>query len=195
MLPEKSRRRLAVVSERQAAANRRNAQNSTGPRSGAGKKRASRNSFRHGLSAKIVPSAERAKYIEDLAREIAGGASDLVSLELARTAAEAALDLARIRQVRVALIDRLVMFGTFDVPEAASKTMGDVMHFMTTFLETGKLPKPADAAETMPSMGPERTAEAVRRALPELMRLDRYERRATAQRRRCVHLVHSRNHF
>ena len=38
----------------------------------------------------------------------------------------------------------------------------------------------------MPSADPERSAEAVRRALPELLKLDRYERRATARRDRAM---------
>ena len=42
----------------------------------------------------------------------------------------------------------------------------------------------SDAIETMPSAEADRLAEAVRRALPELKKLDRYERRAAALRDR-----------
>ena len=45
-------------SERQIAANRRNAQNSTGPRSAAGKRRAIRNSYRHGLTSATASNAK-----------------------------------------------------------------------------------------------------------------------------------------
>ena len=38
----------------------------------------------------------------------------------------------------------------------------------------------------MPATEPERTAEAIRRALPELMKLDRYERRAAVRRARAL---------
>ena len=38
----------------------------------------------------------------------------------------------------------------------------------------------------MPTEEPERTAEAVRRALPELAKLDRYESRAVARRDRAI---------
>jgi hypothetical protein len=48
------------------------------------------------------------------------------------------------------------------------------------------VPKPIDASATMPSQEPYRSAEAVRRVLPELRKLDRYERRAAAQRERAV---------
>jgi hypothetical protein len=45
------------------------------------------------------------------------------------------------------------------------------------------------AIDTLPSMPedePQRTAEAVRRVLPELVRLNRYERRAAARRDRAI---------
>jgi hypothetical protein len=38
----------------------------------------------------------------------------------------------------------------------------------------------------MPTEKPARTVEAVRRALPELVRLNRYERRAAARRDRAI---------
>ena len=61
-----------MASERQLAANRRNARKSTGPRSGAGKTRASRNAYRHGLTLSITSTAEYAKQLETLVRKIAG---------------------------------------------------------------------------------------------------------------------------
>ena len=42
---------------------------------------------------------------------------------------------------------------------------------------------------TMPTEEPERTAEAVRRALPELAKLDRYESRAVARRDRAIRQI------
>ena len=38
----------------------------------------------------------------------------------------------------------------------------------------------------MPKQEPQRASEAVRRILPELMKLDRYERRAAARRDRAI---------
>ena len=38
----------------------------------------------------------------------------------------------------------------------------------------------------MPEDEPQRTAEAVRRVLPDLVRLNRYERRAAARRARAI---------
>jgi hypothetical protein len=48
------------------------------------------------------------------------------------------------------------------------------------------IPEPVDPLATMPNKEPERTAEAIRRALPELRKLDRYESRAVARRDRAI---------
>ena len=61
-----------MASERQIAANRLNARKSTGPRSGAGRKRASRNAYRHGLTLNITSTAVFAKQLETLVGKIAG---------------------------------------------------------------------------------------------------------------------------
>ena len=176
-----------MATERQITANRRNARRSTGPRSRAGKKRASRNSYRHGLSSGIATSAEFAKHVESLARKIAGCGADAVSLEVARAVARAEFELAQIRRVRVALIARMAEFGELEVPDPL-RTCRDVIRSLTSS-DRGRpcdLPTPP----SVPSTEPERSAEAVRRALPELLKLDRYERRATARRDRATrHLI------
>ena len=168
-----------MATERQITANRRNARRSTGPRSRAGKKRASRNSYRHGLSSGVAISAEFAKHVESLAQKIVGRGADAVSLEVARAVARAEFELAQIRRVRVALIARMAEFGEFEVPDPL-RTCRDVIRSLTS-IDRGRpcdLPTPP----SVPSTEPERSAEAVRRALPELLKLDRYERRATARR-------------
>ena len=43
-------------------------------------------------------------------------------------------------------------------------------------------------AAAMPTTDPERTAEAIRRALPELIKLGRYEGRPAARRARAMHI-------
>ena len=100
-----------MASERQIAANRRNARKSIGPRSGAGRKRASRNSYRHGLTLNIASTAAYAKQLDKLARKIAGDTKDAITLERAREIAQAELDLARVRRAKVALIERARAFG------------------------------------------------------------------------------------
>jgi hypothetical protein len=170
-----------MASARQIAANRRNARKSTGPRSGAGKNRAGRNAYRHGLSLRLPSGAAVARQLDQLARKIAGGAQDPMILDLARTAAEAVLDLARIRRTRIAMIECVSVFGAIEPPPLFSS-----MREVNAFLRQGVVPAPPDPVATMPTDEPARTAEAIRRALPDLRKLDRYERRAAARRDRAV---------
>jgi hypothetical protein len=166
---------LIVATERQITANRSNARRSTGARSKAGKTRASRNAYRHGLCSSISSSAAFAKELQQLARRIAGDTKDQLSLQHALTIAEADLELARVRQAKVALIQRVCAFGALE--------SGDVL------IVEGLALKPRLkilAGGRISKSEPERTAEAVRCALPELERLDRYERRASSRRHKAV---------
>jgi hypothetical protein len=176
---------LTIATERQIAANRRNARKSTGPGSRAGKRRASRNAYRHGLSYGVAAAAAFAKRIEALAQKIAGRGADAVTLEIARSLAGAAFELAQIRRVKVALIARMSEFGEFEVQRISLK---EEMGQCIKALKRGDpifTPSPFLPAPEMPSAHSERLAEAVRRALPELLKLDRYERRASAKRDRA----------
>jgi hypothetical protein len=164
-----------VATERQIAANRHNARKSTGPRSNAAKKRTSRNAYRHGLSLCSIANPTISKRLDRLARKIAGNGADRIILEHARAAAQAALDLARVRQVKVALINRVYALGALGPPQ-------DFLPAIQEFV---------DPLAKMPSLDPERTAEAIRRALPELRRLDRYEGRAITRRDRAIREIQS----
>ena len=104
-------------------------------------------------------------------------------LERARAIAQAELDLARVRRAKVALIERACTFGELDPPQL---TVAQMIRLHNAFERGRPIPKPIDASATMPSQEPERVAEAVRRVLPQLRKLDRYERRAAAQRERAV---------
>jgi hypothetical protein len=181
-----------MASERQIAANRRNARNSTGPRSTSGRKRASQNAFRHGLT-KRISSAEFDRQAEMLARQIVGDSEDKITIELARDAAEAVLELARVRRVKVALIERVTAFGRFDVPKRFASSKDEVAWIMLrdygATLCKGRPKFAVDPLPAMPSQEPQRTAEAVRRALPDLLKLYRYEARAVTRRDRAIRTI------
>jgi hypothetical protein len=181
-----------MATERQIAASRRNAGKSTGPRSRGGKKRAGRNAYRHGLASGITSSAASAEQLDKLARKIAGDTEDAIILERARAAAEAEPDLARVRRAKVALIERVRAFGDLDPPQAFNR-----VHHAIRFPEAfergrGSMPdflkalEPIDASVTIPSEEPNRSTEAIRRAQSELLKLDRYERRASTLRDQAV---------
>jgi len=152
---------------------------------GAGRRRASRNAYRHGLTLSINSTAAFAKQLDTLVRKIAGDSEDAIVLERARAIAQAELDLARVRRAKLALIERASAFGELDPPQL---TVTQLIRIANAF-DRGKLtivPKSIDALATMPSQEPDRSAEAIRRVLPELRKLERYERRAAARRDRAI---------
>ena len=159
-----------MATQKQIEANRRNARKSTGPRSASGKKRTSRNAFSHGLSRPMFGAAFT-RAVEALTSPILddlGKANDQHALASARQIAEAGFKDARVQRIKVALIER------------AHNVVG-----LTTLMST----RPKGAIDTLPPMPedePQRTAEAVRRVLPELVRLNRYEVRAVARRDQAI---------
>jgi hypothetical protein len=180
-----------MASKRQVEANRRNASRSSGPRSPHGKARASRNAFRHGLATRDSSAGFLAK-LEKLARRIAGNCQPATVLEFARIAAEAELDFARARRAKAALIERAGALGGLKPPKHFRSLMQEVrwcqaMDLWLRGLRPTKppAPMPIDPLASMPVGEPDRSAEAVRRVLPELVRLDRYENRAASRRDRA----------
>jgi hypothetical protein len=180
-----------MATERQIAANRANAAKSTGPRSAAGKKRAAHNSFQHGLS--VRPSdLEFTRRREKLAHQIAGDTNSELELEVARAAAEGDLDLARVRAFKAGLIDRVNVTGCLVAPKAFKTKKEQTKHFnaklraLKRYDEPPPDPIPINPADSLPISESERTAEATRRALPQLVKLTRYEERAASRRDRNI---------
>jgi hypothetical protein len=95
-----------MASPAKVAANRRNAQKSTGPRSPAGKARTRYNALQHGLTIPIAQDAETVDQIINLANGFCRDSPNPVEQELAMRAAEAELEMLRVRRGRVDLINR-----------------------------------------------------------------------------------------
>jgi hypothetical protein len=176
-----------MATERQIAANRRNAKKSTGPRSVGGKQRASKNAFRHGLS-KPLAGADFTREVEALARQIAEDANNPCATESARSAAEAQLELARVHYTKANLIERYAAFGCLVAPEPFRSrrhmldwTLRWIRREMTWLRAPETPPHPP-----MPTDEGDRTVEAIRRALPALTKLARYESRAAARRDQAI---------
>jgi hypothetical protein len=136
----------------------------------------------------ITSTAAYAKQLDKLVREIAGDTKDAIVLERARAVAQAELELARVRRAKVALIERASAFGELDPPQL---TRAGFIRLLNAVLRDRDI-ESIDASATMPSQEPDRSAEAIRRVLPELRKLDRYERRAAAQRERAVRSLSDR---
>ena len=186
-----------MASERQIEANRRNAAKSTGPRSAAGKQRSRGNAIRHGLFS-VATRGSALEEIEALARSLAGEGADDLALAHARSAAEAGIELNRGRRARLALIERAESLGSLEVLWLFPTNPREVLRLIKrdTWSGRGRPPKspepePEDflASMPVPATGPERTLEAMRRVLPELVKLTDYERRAAARRDRAIRLL------
>ena len=78
-----------MTSDRKATSNRKNAQNSTGPRSELGRCHSRRNAMRHGLAIAIGSDPSFSKDIEALATTLEGGSGGQIVAEFARQVAEA----------------------------------------------------------------------------------------------------------
>jgi hypothetical protein len=144
-----------TVSEAKLAANRLNAARSTGPRTAAGKLRASRNSLKHGLAMILLPSG-RDPEVFRLARALEGPTNRDRHVRIEAVAvAEAECDLHRIKGVRISILRAFV------------KHLG----ILNKSLEHFKGP-------------PERVLAAIMDGVAEdLMRLERYERRTRSRRK------------
>ena len=179
-----------MASERQIAANRRNAQKSTGPRSVEGKKRASRNAYRHGLAAGVGQSGKFSAEINTLASEIAAAATgsavaaaDAEIFAFARSAAQAEINLARIRTAKAAIMSSL--FSAPSLP-AAAVVPTVPQRILLQFLVAESRCLNARPRRQPP---PHHDA-ALPRSLTELLIVDRYEHRATAHRNRAIlHII------
>jgi hypothetical protein len=98
-----------MTSDRKAASNRMNARKSTGPKSEAGRRRSRRNALRHGLAIAIGSDPSFGEDINILAKALMNGASEQRVGEFARQAAEAEIDLQRIRKLRASRFN--IVFG------------------------------------------------------------------------------------
>ena len=89
-----------MTSARKIKANHTNAQAGTGPRTRQGKIRSAQNARRHGLSVSVLTDPLHSGDAKILAHVLAGEGASASVLELARRAAEAQIDLIRIRKAR-----------------------------------------------------------------------------------------------
>jgi hypothetical protein len=154
-----------LASERQLRANRLNAQKSTGPKSRAGKKRASQNAYYHGLRAAILPNSEWMAKLAALAREIVDSTGGQINIDQARAIAQAQLEVCRVRSISTAVVTQILASGEHSGRSHAADRAGQ---------------RPLLESE------PERRAEASGPRFSILKVLDRYQSRAVARRERLV---------
>jgi hypothetical protein len=110
-----------MASERQIAANQKNAQKSTGPRSKPGREASRHNARRHGLAIAIETDPAFQDDIEKLAKALS--LSQNVD-EQAREAARAEFELLRIRKIRTSLFEKLSIVAS-DAPSSSLAELDD----------------------------------------------------------------------
>jgi hypothetical protein len=166
-----------MTSERQLAANRRNACSSNGPRTPAGKASSAQNARRHGLSVKVSADPTLSEVVKKLARQIAGSDADGVLLDCAMRVAEAEIDLRRIRRLRARLLDPIF---------ASDRQVPSVMTTSTTdgIVESAAPAGNSKTAAAEQSFGSLPLVDTT--MLRDLAALDRYERRALSRRKFAI---------
>ena len=202
-----------MSSQAKIAANRANGRKGRGPRTMAGKAKAARNAYRHGLAAVTRKNPEILAEIEFVAREICSGASDPLLFEQALIIAENGFVLRCLQAQRIAAIERhrdatATPLATGDLGFARAKaTLAGAKLTYEMLVKRQARDSPSKSAATLGDahvasrQESERAArrhaarqpalqrdefEAMRFAMPDLDRLERYRRRAWSRERRAV---------
>ena len=155
-----------MASDKQIAANRRNAMRSTGPRTRSGKARSRANSLR---LSKVLVDPALANETDQLARRIAQEHGKPDDCFESRTIAEAELIILSARAVRAQLLDTTLS-------ELAPDTKAD----------DGRHSEEGSRGGEVASVEERDLALAYLRSLPTLSRIDKYERVAVLRRQRAV---------
>jgi hypothetical protein len=100
-----------MASAKQIAANRANAQRSTGPKTALGKLKSSRNSFQHGLSWPLPRDLATSSKIDAIAQVLTPQGASTEQLSSAVEFAEAQVELLRIRAIRNGMLVSIEMSG------------------------------------------------------------------------------------
>ena len=194
-----------MPSERKIAANRINGRKSRGPRTAQGKAAASRNALRHGITTINYRNPAIAQEIEEMAIALCEGDPDAFRFQHALTIAECDLALGFIRRERVALIERCRDRNVFALAKGGKSAIigkGFRLRMDRAFAELermgikmdfggAKVPEEIEVdlerREYQPVRLPDRDElEAFCEAMPDLKKLERYERRAWSRQKRAI---------
>jgi hypothetical protein len=153
-----------MTSSAKITSNRANARASTGPKSKSGRRRASRNALRHGLSTSIDHDPTVSKEVDKLACDIAGKGASAELQDLARRVAQAQLDLHRVRLARHQFLSRALSEPDRRKLRVAMKASDNT--------DSPHLPRPL--------------AAVLAQEVKALCALDRYEQRALSRRKSAI---------
>jgi hypothetical protein len=200
-----------MTSARKILANRINARKGRGPSTRAGKLRASRNALRHGLFAASHRNPVLLEQIERMANAICDGDQNPLLFQQAVVIAENELLLGHIVTERVARIERLrnpmamPLVDKADIGLAMANQRSQQRELAYSEMSQLKA-KLISQGEEVYTFVPERKCEpgepiwkyeppvdrdefdAMREAIPDLERLQRYERRVWSRRKRAIYM-------
>ena len=148
-----------MATERQIAANRANSKRSTGPKSRGGKRRASQNAYRHGLTGGGPVDSNWTARVEQQARDIVDSTRGKIDLFHAQSIAQAQQEVLRARSISTAVVRNALGVGGGTISSSPDRSPQD-------------------------NVG----AGAIELAVPLLRVLDRYEHRALAKRNKAIRL-------
>ena len=194
-----------MTSARQVAANRLNGRKSRGPRTRAGKARASQNAFRHGFASVSYRNPDFRMETARIVKSLCSKDDNPLLVEQAHVIAETEILLRGIRAEKVAAIDRMRELDASPVVKrdnglmrARARSRRGRVAFAEFLRLTAKIKslsrsereEMAQEVAMQPRRDPlipmrDETA-AMRAATPDLNRLGRYERRAWARLRRAI---------
>jgi hypothetical protein len=214
-----------MSSQAQVAANQRNGRKSRGPRTAAGKSRASRNALRHGLASISRHNQAWFPEIDRIAKAYCEGDGDPLLFEQALIMAECDIIFIYVAAERLAAIARMrdlnaIPFSNTKASLARARARFALAKLVYTKLFEAKTATASQSAKNLPSKSvrtsfveekasapiPNTLAanstnkaapeprppakcdevEAMLRAVPDIKRLERYERRAISRRNRAI---------
>lgn len=196
-----------MTSERKIAANRINGRKGRGPRTAAGKLKASRNALRHGLSTISYLNPAVAGEIKRMAQAICPGDAGPLVFEQALIIAEADLVLRCVAIERVAAIERLrdvtatpIVDGDTRLARAKARSeqserAWDELQRLDIGDDNDRLWPTEEQEERLqaipwdrPPLSERDEFNAMEAAMPDLERLARYERRAWSRQKRAIRM-------
>jgi hypothetical protein len=143
------------------------------------KRAAVANALRHGLAGSVLDKPAMCAEVERLARAIAGSGADNFRLDQARIIAEAQVDLIRIQDAKVRLMNSHIVETMSADPghDATRNPQG----------AAAKLEPQSYGASSETRFAPEFVMAPTIEGLRQLARLERYENRAISRRRQAVY--------
>jgi hypothetical protein len=170
-----------MTSDAKIAANRKNSQRSSGPKTAVGKSRAKVNATRHGLAAVKHESEEVRALAVGLLVKIGEGQTVERKIEHAINLAQSELDLQRVQEARIRILEMMAA-----CPKSRASSSGSLEREKSWPEETDDLPGALFPSAVSVSMVEVIYADAFYRALSALQKLHRYERNAWLKRNRAI---------